>query len=161
MSQFGQSVSHCVCVSYDSLSLWSSINRKSFKQWLTSNFQRHVSLWICRQKRGWRVRGVYLWHRRQGLRSCLLLFRSFLCSLKDVLQQQTTTFYFWTNSRIHFFHRSANKVQILRQGVPVCLLMGEEVGEITLDWHSTKQCTVTNSDNWLSMACSWEEMGQL
>lgn len=119
---------------YDSPSLRSSINRKSFRQWLTSNFQRHVSqiIWICRHKGGWRV-SVYLWHRSQSLRSCLLLFRPLLCSLQDVLKQQTTTFYFWTNgiNRIHFFRLNANKGIRLRQGALVCLLMGDEAASLS------------------------------
>ncbi len=75
------------------------------------------------------MRGVYLRQGSQSLGGRLLLVRSLLCSLQDVLKT-TNNFLFLQRKnsidKIHFFHRKANKVIRLKQGVPVCLLMGQE-----------------------------------
>lgn len=99
-----------ICVS-KGVSPRNTINGKFFRQWLTSPLQRHAGelMWIVGTKVRWRV-SIYLWHRSQSLRGRLLLFCPLLCSLQDVLEQQTTTFYFWTNSInwTHFFHLIAS-----------------------------------------------------
>lgn len=105
---------------------------------------------------------VYLWHRSQSLRRCLLLFRPLLCSLQDVLNQQTTTFYFWTknNSRIHFFHLNANNIEASSPCVFAHGWRGSEFGTTLALGHSTKQHSVVNSD-WLSMAGSSRRDGSV
>lgn len=139
-------VSHSLWHTYDSLSPRNTINGKSFRQWLTSPLRRHAGelMWIVGTRVRWRV-SVYLWHRSQSLGGCLLLFCPLLCSLQDVLEQQTTTFYFWTNSInwTHFFHLIASD----RDEVSFCVCLwptGQRVWN--QDWkHSTKQSTVMNS----------------
>lgn len=112
-------------------------------QRLTSNFQRNA-IRNCRHG-GWIL---YLWHWSQSLRRCLLLFRPLLCSLQDVLNQQTTTFYFWTQSinRIHFFHLNANKIEAEYPCVFAHGWQGSEFAITLALGHSTEQYTVVTSD---------------
>lgn len=119
----------------DSLSLQCSFNRKSLTETMADirfpeaceALRSHI-IWICRQKRGWGVRDVYLGHRSQSLRGGLLLVRPLLCSLQDVLQRQTTTFRFCdgqTESTERIFSIWGRKVET--RCVNLCLPFGQEV----------------------------------